>query len=130
MVSGTVNGQDIYASTLKPDETWGPARLVTELYTNYADCQPSVRRDGLELFFMSNRPGSIGAFDLWVSTRASTTQPWSTPVNLGPIVNCSGCNQGHPAISADGTRLYFYSNRPGGWGGVDLWVTTRAKLKD
>jgi Tol biopolymer transport system component len=49
---------------------------------------------------------------------------FGTPTNLGAIVN-SPHNEGSPSISADGLELYFGSNRPGGFGGNDLWVTKR-----
>ncbi len=81
---GGPGGNDIYASTLLPDGTFGPALLVAELSTPFDDMQPAIRRDGLELFLGSDRPGTNGASDLWVATRASTTDLWSTPVNLGP----------------------------------------------
>src|SRR3989454_2800028 len=54
--------------------------------------------------------------------------PWSTPVNLGAVVNTTAFDGG-PALSFDGTTLYFHSNRPGGFGGNDLYVTTRARLR-
>jgi Tol biopolymer transport system component len=119
------NGNDIYASILEPDDTFGPAVLVTELSTPSSDRQPVIRRDGLELFFASDRSGG---FDLWVSTRATTWDPWLTPVNLGSPVDSTGNDTG-PALSFDATSLYFQSNRPGGFGAFDLYVTTRAKLK-
>ena len=50
---------------------------------------------------------------------------WSTPVNLGPVVN-SAVSETGPALSPDGLSLYFYSNRPGGFGGDDIWVSQRA----
>jgi len=50
---------------------------------------------------------------------------WEPPVNLGPVVNSTFGELG-PAISPDGLALYFYSNRPGGSGGNDIWVTRRA----
>ena len=50
--------------------------------------------------------------------------PWGTPVNLGPVVNTAFSDQ-HPAISKDGLSLYITSNRPGGYGGLDLWVSHR-----
>jgi len=50
---------------------------------------------------------------------------WSTPVNLGPVVN-SAARDDNPALSADGLSLYFGSNRPGGVGDIDIWVTRRA----
>ena len=49
---------------------------------------------------------------------------WSKPVNLGPVVNASGNDQ-WPAISPNGLSLYFGSNRPGGLGNQDIYVTHR-----
>jgi WD40-like Beta Propeller Repeat len=116
---------DIYVSTLLADETLGQPALVEELSTAFADLQPAIRRDGLEMFLGSPRPG-VG-IDLWVSTRASTSDPWSTPVNLGPVVN-STFRDSRPALSFDATELYFESNRPGGAGNRDLYRITRSKL--
>jgi hypothetical protein len=65
--------------------------------------------------------------DIWLSTRGSTLDFWSTPVNLGPTVNYPDYVTGRPALSWDGTTLYFYSTRPGGFGGRDLYVATRKK---
>ena len=132
---------DIYVSTqLEPGHaggfvgTFGPGRLVPELSSPRRDTRTAIRHDGLEMFITSNRVGSIPdpvsgqpSLDLWVSTRESTLRPWSTPVNLGPTVN-SAATDGGPALSRDGTTLYFYSTRPGGSGGEDLYVTTRTKV--
>lgn len=90
---------------------------------------PEVSADGLELYFESNRPGGLGSWDIWVSTRATTSDPWSEPINLGPNVN-SGSGDGDPSISSDGLALFFGSNRPGGSGTWDLWVTTRPTKND
>jgi hypothetical protein len=121
---------DIYATTLEHDGTFGTPELVSELSSPSMDQGVSVRRDGLELFMNSDRPGTVGAFDLWVSTRADTADPWSTPVNLGAVVNTAAIDGG-PEISCDGTTLYFHSNRPGGIGAsFDLWLTTRPGLGD
>ena len=134
---GSLGDDDIYVSVLQADETFGPAVLVEELSSYSADRHPDIRRDGLEFFFMSNRPGSIPtvlgnpSFDIWVSTRASTSDPWSTPVNVGPLINTNR-HDGHPALSFDGTTLYFFSaQRPGNVTPLfDIWVSTRTKLKD
>jgi hypothetical protein len=129
------NGNDIYASILQSDETFGPAALVTELSTPFFDRQPTIRRDGLEMFLTSNRPGSLGnTLDVWVSTRASTSDPWSAPVNLGLTVNTgpvSGFtgNDAGAALSFNGTALFFQSVRPGTFGNYDLYMITRTKLK-
>jgi len=119
---------DIYVSTLQDDETFGPVCLVPELSSPLRDTRTAIRRDGLEIFITSNRALGQGLLDLWVATRESTSEPWSTPVNLGSTVN-SALNDGAPALSFDGTTLYFYSNRPGGLGGNDLQVATRTKLR-
>lgn len=104
------------------------AVFVLELSTSFIDERPNVRKDGLEMFFNSNRPGSLGATDLWVSTRESTADSWSPPVNLGAAVNTSS-GEFRPSLSFDGTTLYFHSNRPGSYGSVDIYVTTRQKVR-
>jgi hypothetical protein len=122
---------DIYASTRVGDEAeFGPAVLVPELSGPFRDTRTAIRRDGLEIFLSSDSQGRVGgngSQDIWVSTRSTTLDPWSTPVNLGPTVNSTAFD-GAPALSFDGTTLYFYSNRPGGFGSNDLWVTTRTRL--
>lgn len=123
------SNQDIYASTLQPDETFGPAVLVQELSSPRRDRIHTIRRDGLEVLLGSDRPGPTPVpFDLWVATRDKTSDPWSVPVNVGPVVN-SRVDDTPGALSFDGTTLYIVSGRPGTLGGLDLWVSTRTKLK-
>ena len=124
---GGIGSADIYSSVLLSDGTFDLATLVIELSTPFADERPNVRKDGLELFFNSNRPGSVGLHDLWVATRTSTQMPWDLPTNLGPAVN-STANEFRPSISFDGRTLYFHSNRTGSLGSVDIYVTSREKL--
>ena len=123
---------DIAASTRVGDESeFGPAVLVPELSGPGRDTRTAIRRDGLEMFLSSDvagRVGGIGSQDIWVSTRATTLDPWSTPVNLGPMVNSTAFD-GAPALSFDGTTLYFFSERAGGFGKRDLYVTTRTRLR-
>lgn len=127
---GGLGGDDIYASTLLPDETFGATGLIEELSTPSTDIQPNIRRDGLEMFLASNRPGTLGGLDLWVSTRVSTSDIWSTPVNLGAVVN-TAVSEARPALSFDGTELYFQAAAlPGGVGSQDFWRSTRTKLKE
>jgi WD40 repeat protein len=131
--TGGLGSFDIYASTLNEDaddEIFDPALLVSELSTSLIDRRPVIRRDGLELLLESNRTGAIGgSIDLWVSTRTRTSDPWSTPSNLGPVVN-SAAVDGRPALTSKGTGLYFNSNRAGSVGGQDLYVSTRTRLRD
>ena len=120
---------DIYSSRLRGDGVFGSAELVWELSSPQDDVHPSLRRDGLELFLQSNRVGSLreGYSDLWVSTRETVWDAWSTPMNLGTIVNTKDIDGG-PALSADGTVLFFHSDRPGGYGDNDLYMAVRRRL--
>jgi hypothetical protein len=123
---------DIYVSTWNADGSFSPPALVPELSTPARDTRTAISKDGREIYLTSNRPGSIvgpdglTSLDIWVATRASTADPWSAPVNPGPAVN-SAFADGAPALSFHGETMYFYSNRPNGVGGNDLYVTTRAK---
>ena len=125
---GGLGGFDIYTSILGVDGTFSAPVDVTELNSPSRDTRTSIRHDGKEMFISSERPGGVasgpGASDLWVATRATRDDPWSTPENLGPVVNSTAFD-GAPALSWDGKTLYFFSNRPGGEGGNDLYVTTR-----
>jgi WD40-like Beta Propeller Repeat len=132
---GPGGGTDLYVSTRLPDGTYGPGAAVAELNTASLERTTAIRRDGLEIFFASDRDGPSGNLDLFVATRASPSDPWSTPVNLGPTVNTSLIDA-RPALSFDGTTLYFQSTRPGAVGCTsstgpcvfDIWVTTRTRL--
>ena len=78
---GGIGGNDIYASTLQPDGTFDSPVLVEELSSPADDQALAFRRDGLELIIASNREGTLGGLDLWVATRASTSDPL---VDAGP----------------------------------------------
>ncbi len=107
-----------------PENPGAPVNNGLEL-----DGEPSISADGLSLYFCSMRPGGYGAGDIWVTTRATVSDPWAEPVNLGPEVNGSAWD-GEPTISGDGLSLYFGSQRSGGYGMADIWVTTRATISD
>ena len=89
------------------------------------DMQPFISRDGREMVFASNRPGSQG-FDIWSVSRDSIAAPWSTPVNLGPNVN-SAASESRPSLSWDGKMLLFGTTRPGIEGVSDIFYATRNK---
>ncbi|MCA1735818.1 MAG: hypothetical protein LC739_06830 [Actinobacteria bacterium] len=116
---------DLYSSGAS-GRSYAPAGLVPGVNTEFADGQPNVRRDGLEVFFFSNRTGTIGGNDIYASTRATTRDVWSEPMNLGPAVN-SIASETRPSLSWDGTTLYFGSTRIGGTteGSTDIYFTTR-----
>jgi hypothetical protein len=94
------------------------------------DFAPHLSKDGLSLYFASNRPaGSFGGEDIWVSQRAQPDDPWGPPVNVGPFINAAS-NERAPALSRDGHYLFFNSDRPGSFGGADIWVSWRRHIHD
>ena len=125
---GGIGDFDIYQTTTTDEDlesaVWGPGVLVPELSSPARDTRTFVRRDGREVFITSNRTGGVGGLDIWVATREDSSDPWSTPVNPGPPLN-SAADDGSPALSRDGRTLYFFSTRPGGFGGRDIWFTVR-----
>ena len=129
--SGGHGNGDIYVSRrASKDDLWGPCMNIgAPVNTAYYDQCPSISADGLSLYFSSDRPGGYGIDDLWVTTRARVSDPWGPPVNLGATVNTSA-DEWMPSISADGLVLFFMSSRAGGFGGNDLWFTSRATKDD
>ena len=123
--AGGLGGIDIYVSALIGG-LFQPPTSVAELNTAQFDLTPSIRHDGLEIVFASDRPGGAGGRDLWSATRSSVNGTWSTPVNLGVVVN-SASGENFPSLSADRASLFFSSDRPGGFGATDLYVSTRQK---
>ena len=127
-VSNPIGAQaaaDIYRTTRNADGSFMPATLVTELSTPSNEGRPYLRHDGLEIFFNSNRPGSLGLADIWVATRDATTDPWSSP-QVVPVVS-STANEITPVLSWDGQTLFFASDRAGNTG--DIFYSTRAKAR-
>jgi hypothetical protein len=123
---GGMGAADIYVSQLLANGSFGPPSLVVELSSSAQDARPSVRVDGLEVVMFSNRFGSLGGFDLWAATRETVFDLWSAPVNLGPAMNTTANDQ-QPHLASDRRTLYFSSNRAGGVGQLDLYVTTRTR---
>jgi WD40-like Beta Propeller Repeat len=141
--AGGLGGFDSFVSSFAPEDndddsgghrvvgegSFRLASLVFELSSPQRDARPNLRDDGLEIFFYSDRPDSIGgSLDLWTSMRETCLDAWSTPVNLGSTVNSEFVEQ-HPTLSCDGETLIFSSNRPGGFGLSDLYMITRTKLE-
>ena len=113
------------------DDPWGtPVNLGDTVNGWYQDGGQFISADGLTLFFGSNpRPGGLGADDIWMTRRATDSDPWCEPVNLGPPVN-SPFKDGMPSFSANGSTLYYFSDRPGGSGDYDLWQASVIPIVD
>ena len=129
---GGLGGDDLYASPLQSDETFGPPVWLEELSSPFIDRSPAIRRDGLEFLLASDRPGTSGGLDLWSSTRVCPDAAWSRPENLDVPINTEFFDSG-PALSFDDKTLIFASAlRPGTVGAegrFDLWMVTRTRQR-
>jgi len=117
----------ISAGHANADFTFGePVALeatINSASNSWFDC---ISNDGLELYL--DRPIGGGTmsmdWDLFVSTRVTIHDPWSAPVRLGAPIN-TGDIDGIVCLSSDDLELYLTTNRTGGYGRYDLWVSTR-----
>ncbi len=114
---------DLYFSTINSDGSWGhPLKLPPAINSEKSsEKQPSISPDGQMLYFVSNRPGGLGGFDIWVSVK-NPNEVWGNAVNLGQPVNSPG-NEQSPFIHFDNKTLYFSSNDHIGMGGQDIFVS-------
>ena len=127
---------DIWVSTRRSvNDPWGPlSNLGPPVNSQYQETFLSPSSDGLTLYFSdlapaTPRPGGLGGSDIWMSTRASRTAPWGTPVNVGAPIN-SSANDSGASLSRDGLTFVFASDRAGGFGDFDLWMCTRPTVQD
>lgn len=130
--SGGYDDWDLWVATRATvDDPWGePNNLGPIVNSEYTEICPSLSADGLSLYFCEGyefRPEGLGNGDLWVTTRATVSDPWGPPENLGAAVNSSSLDMS-PSISSDGRALFFQSTRSGG--PADLWMATRATTED
>jgi hypothetical protein len=131
---GGYGGFDIWVTRrATKDAGWGPpVNLGPTVNGPAEDATPWVSADGRELYFMS---GTVGGVSIWVTRRETKNDPWGTPVRLGAAIN-SAVYQGSQCLSANGLSLFFSDAWPkgpfrsGGFGGEDIWVTTRATTGD
>lgn len=116
---------DLYEAR-RTEDGWEEVRNVRELNTGYWESHPSVSADGTTIYFVSDRPGSIGGgydADIYVAHR----QPdgtWSRPENLGRPINTKE-TEDSPFITPAGDVLYFSSKGHQGAGEFDFFVAER-----
>ncbi len=85
------------------------------------DSQPSISSDGKTIYFVSDRNGGLGGYDIYKTT-CNEKGEWSTPVNVGPPINTKG-NEKSPFIHPDNRTLYFSSEGLPGMGGYDIFYS-------
>ncbi len=114
--------EDIYICTKSPTGEWqAPKQISTNINSEFNEGTCTISADGRTLIFTSclGRRG-FGSCDLYISYKQG--DEWSVPENLGNTVNSSSW-ESQPSLSADGKALYFVSDRPGGFGQRDIYVT-------
>ena len=124
----TNGGCDIYYSIHEGD-SWSQAMNCKGLNTKYWETDPCLSPTGNEIYFASNRPGSIGKSDIWVSS--VTINPdgklsFSTPRNMGDKINTAE-EELSPFIHADNHTLFFSSKGRGGMGKYDIFVSYKGE---
>lgn len=120
---GGMGSVDIWVSEWA-DGKWGELEnLGAPINSEFADhCLYFAGPNWEIAYWTSTRPGGFGGNDIWMSERVDGE--WQEPENLGPLVN-SEASDHHSLPSEDGHSLYITSNREGGYGLEDIYVTTR-----
>ncbi|MBU1372502.1 MAG: OmpA family protein [Bacteroidetes bacterium] len=112
---------DIYISKKEGNGWSKPVNLGFPINTKGWESQPSISSDGKTLYFVSDRNGGFGSYDIWKSTIGEDGK-WQMPENLGPNINTPFDEQS-PFIHPDNKTLYFSSNGWVGLGNKDLYIS-------
>lgn len=115
-----VGRTDIYVAS-KDGGDWNVENLGT-VNSPYWDSQPWISPDGQWLFFVSDRPGGFGGTDIYFCKKLPNGQ-WSGARNAGNTINTQ-YNEMAPSLAPDNQTFYFASDRPGGYGGYDIYRAT------
>ncbi len=121
--------EDIFISTKDNFGDWTtPESISRNINTRFNEGTCSISADGRMMIFTAceGRQG-YGSCDLYVTYKIG--EEWSVPNNLGPNINSPQWDS-QPSLSADGNTLYFVSNRPGGIGNRDIYVSYRNEAGD
>lgn len=114
--------EDFFISHKDSLGRWSKAMNMGEpVNSEFNEGAQNISQDGKYLFFTGcNFPSSYGSCDLYYSVH--TFYGWTRPRNVGAPVNTEFWDT-QPCLSPDNKDLYFVSNRPGGYGGSDIYVS-------
>ena len=113
----------IYTSKFENGK-WSPrVKLNDNINTKYWESHATVSHDNRKLYFTSNRKGTLGGLDIYVSGRDSSGN-WGPPENLGPVINTI-YNEESPFLSKDDKTLFFSSRGHFNMGGYDIFYSTK-----
>ncbi len=117
---GGYGDTDLYIGELIGDSIANLNNLGRNVNSKYWDSQPTITGNGKIIYFASNRPGGYGGVDIWVTVK--TDEGWTRAVPLDSTINTTA-NERSPYVIQKSTSLFFSSDRPGGFGGEDFWVS-------
>ena len=119
-----VGGGDIFYSELKTNIFQSTEPLQIEgVNTKHWETHITVTIDGLNMYFVSDRPGGFGGRDIYRIVKLPDGS-WSEPLNLGPTIN-TPYDEDAPFIGSDNKTLYYASNGPESIGGFDIFLSVR-----
>ncbi|GGF42151.1 OmpA family protein [Echinicola rosea] len=117
--------EDIFTSTWDGENWSQPEALAQSINTVHNEGTCTISADGNILIYTScDAPDSFGSCDLYIAYKVGGK--WQEPKNMGEKVN-SRYWDSQPSLSADGSILFFSSNRRGGFGGNDIYYTVRQR---
>ena len=111
---------DLWIADLRGDSLVNLRNMGRGVNSRYWDSQPTISGDGRTIYFASNRPGGPGGVDIWVTRRLA--EGWTPAVPLDSTINTPD-HERSPFLIANGSVLYFSSNRDGGFGDHDFWMS-------
>lgn len=105
----------------------GEPNPFKELNSKYHEASASFTKDGSKMFFTRNlylggkrTKNSQAETSIGIYSAVKIGNDWE---NIQPIFVDKDLKYAHPSISPEGEKLYFASDRPGGMGGMDLYVS-------
>lgn len=115
-------GYDIFYSKFKDGKWLSPVNLGPEVNTSFDEVSPFITKGGSTLYFASDRIDGFGGFDIFRTAYQNNNKKWADAINMGKPVN-SPWDENHFLLAADGMSGVFSSNKEGGYGGIDIYIT-------
>ncbi|MFN8254293.1 MAG: OmpA family protein [Bacteroidales bacterium] len=117
--------EDLYFSENEKGKWNKASKFSVVINTSQSEGAQTISADGRTMIFTGClRNDGFGSCDLYWTEKKGDS--WTKPANMGPVINSSS-KETQPCLSPDGKKLYFVSNRPGGKGKLDIWMSTRTE---